>query len=356
MTGLRKGLLRAASALWILAAASASQAQTFHLFPSPPSVETAGSAASDTGDADRPDSVGESPQVPPQRRCVLIQCVTLPVAPAEKIFNRGAGLWTATALGVGVVVAAQGPIDTPGHGFFFVNERFFQYDTYAGGSDKASHFIVSATVADLLSDAYRINGLSDNQAFALSLGTTVVVGLFVELGDGLTPYGGSAQDLTADALGAFVGAFVKRGGFDDVIGYQLGKVPTELPASFDSIPRLGIDYSHEIYNLNFKFAGIGDHLRRDPGLARYLQLSFAYLTKAYGYQPPIETRYQQVGIELGLNIPEILKAVGVSDSTWWGDTLLRAFRFFRVPYTQIGAYYNFKSRKWYGAGAPYRYY
>ena len=50
-----------------------------------------------------------------------------------------------------------------------------------------------------------------------------------------------------------------------------------------------------------------------------------------------------------------LKAAGVNDSTWWGDFLLRAFRFFRIPYTQVGAYYNLKNHKWYGPGAPYHY-
>jgi hypothetical protein len=46
----------------------------------------------------------------------------------------------------------------------------------------------------------------------------------------------------------------------------------------------------------------------------------------------------------------------VSNETWWGDALLRAFQFFRIPYTQIGAYYNLANQKWYGPGAPYHFY
>jgi hypothetical protein len=105
-----------------------------------------------------------------------------------------------------------------------------------------------------------------------------------------------------------------------------------------------------------KLGGLAPRLHSEPGLERYFLLSFLFMTKVYGYDPPIPSRYQQVGLEIGLNFPEVLKAAGVDDSTWWGDTLLQMFRFIRVPYTQVGAYYNFKNRKWYGPGAPYRYY
>ena len=347
MSLLSENVWRTTGALLIFAAASAADAQSLSILGAAP--EEPAIAGTDTRGAD-------DAGIAPPRRCVLIQCVSLPVSPAPDIFNRGAALWTATELLVGAVIAAQGPINDGAHGFRFVDEKFFQYDAYGGGSDKASHFVVSATVADLLSDAYAINGLSENQAFSLSLGVTLLTGVFVEIGDGVTPYGGSAQDLTADALGAFLGAFVKRGHFDDVVGFQLGKVPTDVPTALEERPHVGIDYTHEMYGMNFKFAGIGDHLRRDPGVARYFQLSFVYFTKGFGYEPPVDFRYQAVGIELGLNVSEILKAVGVSDSTWWGDSLLRAARFFRIPYTQVGAYYNFKSKKWYGPEAPYRYY
>src|SRR5262249_22630531 len=188
-----------ASALLMLAAASGAGAQSLSLFPTPPPDPTAVGT-----DATTEDNV----EVPGARRCVVIQCVTLPIPPAPKTFTLGTGLWTTTALATGIVVAAQGPIDNGSQGFRFVNERFFQYDTYAGGADKASHFVVSATVASLLSDAYRLNGLSENRAFALSLGVTLLVGVFVEIGDGMTRYGGSAQDLTADAAGALLGAMV----------------------------------------------------------------------------------------------------------------------------------------------------
>ena len=80
------------------------------------------------------------------------------------------------------------------------------------------------------------------------------------------------------------------------------------------------------------------------------------MTKGYGYDPPVPSRYQEIGFEVGLNFPAIIKALGVSNETWWGDILIRAFEFIRIPYTQIGAYYNLTNHKWYGPGAPYHYY
>jgi len=292
----------------------------------------------------------------PDRRCVLFQCVRLtpPPPPPEKLFTEPVTLWTAAALFIGVVNAAQAPIHYGTQPFHTTDEAFFQYWTYSGGADKASHFTVSANTSGLLFDAYRLNGLSLDQAFGLSVATTFLAGVIVEIGDGISPYGFSAQDLTADAVGTLAGALVKRYGVDDLIWFSLGKVPTTVPVG-DDTASLGSDYSNEIYTLDFRFAGLAPRRNATPGLERFFQFDFAFFTKGFGYDPPLPRRYQEVGFELGLNFHEILKAVGVSEATWWGDLLLRAANFLRVPYTQIGAYYNLRNGKWYGPGAPYHY-
>jgi hypothetical protein len=294
---------------------------------------------------------------PPHRLCVLFQCETLPIRPAPGLFTAGTSWWTAAGILIGIVDGIQGPINDGVHPFHFTDEGFFQYWTYGGGSDKASHCVISANVAGLLYDAYRLNGLTENQSFALAVGTTLVGGALVEVGDGLTPYGFSAQDLTADAVGALANGLVKRNHLDDLIGFQLGKVPTTIPADvIGGRPLSGIDYSQEIYGVQMKFGGLARRLHSRPGVARFFQSSFVFLTKGFGYEPPLPSRYQEVGLEIGLDFPEILRAVGVDDATWWGSTLLRIFGFLRIPFTQIGAYYNFTSGKWYGPGAPDHYY
>jgi hypothetical protein len=304
---------------------------------------------------DLPEAV---PTRPPQKRCVLFQCETLPIAPAKKLFTTGVTLWTIAGVLGGIADGIEGPLHYKTHPFTFTDESYFQYWTYGGGSDKASHFVISANAAGLLYDAYRLNGLSEAQSFGLALGTSVVAGAMVEIGDGLTPYGFSAQDWTADALGSLAGVLVKRYHLDDTIGFQLGRWlgTTIPPVIVGGRPLFGIDYTQEIYTMDVKFAGALPRLGARPGFARFFQFSFAYLSKGFAYQPQLDSRYQEIGLEIGLDFQEILKAVGVDDSTWWGDTLQRIAGFLRIPYTQVGAYYNLKNNKWYGPSAPYHYY
>jgi hypothetical protein len=361
----RAGLLWAAGAAALVFSAAAAQARDFVLFPegATPNLLAPGGpfderpGAFDFGAIDLSGPTGADPAAPPQRRCVLLQCVTpapTGTAPAPKIFTTPISLWTGAAALIGIVNAAQAPINYGTQRFHVTDEGWFQTWTYSGGLDKASHFTVSANVAGLMYDAYRLNGLSPDQSFGLSFATTFLGGVIVEVGDGISPYGFSAQDLTADTLGTLAGVLVKRYGLDDLIWFSLGKIPTTIPVG-DDTASLGSDYSNEMYTMNLKLAGLAPRFHAQPWLERFFQFSFAYLTKGYGYQPPLPGRYQEIGLEIGLNFHEILKAFGVSESTWWGDTLLRAANFIRVPYTQIGAYYNLTNGKWYGPGAPYHY-
>jgi Predicted periplasmic lipoprotein (DUF2279) len=331
----------------------------FQLFPESAS-EGATPVLEGAAPADRALTADAPAGAPPEpaKRCVLVDCVRLPIAPAPKLFTTPVTIWTAAGLLGGFVDGIEGPANYGFHPFHFTDEGYFQSWTYGGGADKASHFVISATVAGLAFDAYRLNGLSPDQAVALSLLTTVVAGAFVEIGDGLTPYGFSAQDLTADTLGATAEAIFKRTGTDDLFGFRIGKVPTTIPAAVlgDRTGTLGLDYTNEDYSADFKLDGLGYRLSPNPGIERFFLTSFVFMTKGYGYAPPIPSRYQQIGFEVGLNFPAILKAVGVSNETWWGDVLIRAFQFVRIPYTQIGAYYNLTNHKWYGPGAPYHYY
>ena len=302
-----------------------------------------------------PDSGDGEPKA--VRRCVLFQCEPLPIEPANRLFPKGAAIWTGAGVFLGFVDGFQNPLRYGFQPFHTTDEGFFSSYTYAGGADKASHAIVSENVAGLLYDAYILNGLTPDQAFALSLATTVVAGALVEVGDAVTPYGFSAQDLTADTIGALTGALIRRGGLEDTIGFSIGKIPTTLPPEIVAghFEGLGFDYSNEMYTGSLKLDGLSRRLDASLGPARYLQVSFAFLTKGFGYAPPIPSRYQEIGFEVGLNFPAILRGVGVSNETWWGDLLLRTFTFLRIPYTQVGAYYNLKNHRWYGPGAPYHY-
>jgi uncharacterized protein YfiM (DUF2279 family) len=365
---LRRVSLLAAAGL----AASTAVADEFHLFPADPAsrgtlgvmssepsfrlVELErgspwGGAANVTGFRSE-DVSSEDPQEPPAPDAA-------PAPAPKKLFDTTTTLWTAAALLGGIGQGIGAPIHYGTQSWHFTNEGWFGYDTYAGGADKCSHFIVSSGVSRLLYDVYRSDGHSVDQSFNLALAATVMAGIFVETGDAITVYGWSWQDLTADFLGASSGLLIHRFCLQDMLGLRLGPADTDIPpaAVGGSVPAtFGASYTNEIYAADLKLGGLITRLHGKPGIARYFMTSFVYLTKGYGYAPPLPSRYQEMGVELGIDFPAILKDVGLPDTTWWGKGIYAFFNFFRIPYTQVGAYYNFKNKKWYGPGTADHYY
>ena len=245
---------------------------------------------------------------------------TAPPPPPKKLFTTTTTLWTAAALLGGVGQAIGAPIHYGTNPWHFTDEKYFQYDTYAGGADKASHFIVSSGVSRLLYDIYIKDGHTVDQSFWLAFATTLTAGIFVETGDAVTVYGWSCTDLSADFLGATSGLLIHRFHLQDTLGLRLGPVKGDVPpwTSGSSQESLGASYNDEIYTVDFKLGGIVSRVHGNPGVARYFLVSFAYLTKGFGYQPPLPTRYQEAGIELGINFPAILDDLKVPKEKWWG--------------------------------------
>lgn len=276
---------------------------------------------------------------------------------APKLFTTTTTLWTAAALVGGFGQGFAAPIRYGRRSWHFTDEEWFQYDTYAGGADKASHFTVLSGVSRLLYDVYLADGKTVDQSFYLALAATLSAGTFVEIGDAITVYGFSFQDLAADILGASSGLLIHRYHLQDLIGLRLGPANAHLPETIgQSGESIGSSYSNEIYVVDLKLDGLVRRLNGNPGVSRFFLTSFAFFTKGFGYDPPVPNRYQSVGVEVGINFPEILKAVCVPETTWWGKGLYAFFNFFRIPYTQVGTYYNFKTRQWSGPSAPYHFY
>jgi hypothetical protein len=293
----------------------------------------------------------EAPQEPPP------SLAAAPPAPAPRLFTTGTILWSAGTVLGGVAQGLGAPLRHGWESFHFTDEGFFGYDTYAGGADKASHFTVSSGVARLLFDVFMKEGHAVDQSFTLAFAATFLSGTAVEIMDGVSVYGFSFQDLTADFLGAASGLLIQRYCLQDLIGLRLGPAHAEVPASAagSSEEWLGHGYSDEIYAADLKLRGLVSRLNGKPGVERFLLTSFVYYTKGFGWSPPLPSRYQEMGFELGIDFTAILKEVGLTETTWWGQGLYAFFNFFRIPYTQIGAYYNLTNHKWHGPGAPYRY-
>jgi len=279
-----------------------------------------------------------------------------PGTPEKPFWDTKTTLTTAGAVAAFNLYAFSGLWEFEDLDFHFQGDGWFKGNTYAGGADKVSHFTISATVARELALLYDSYGKTRTQSLAMAFGITAFTGLVVEIGDGLSPYGFSWEDLTVDVLGSAMGVYLTRHGLNDVFGVRVGKVPTHEPVSDDDKRYLGSHYGQEIYSGDFKLAGLARRWKFEPSIARYLMFSVTYQSKGYDFVPPLPDRQRLVGFELGLNFPEILAAVGVPETTWWGLILYKAFNFFRIPFTSFGWRYDLNAKKWHGPDSGTIYY
>jgi uncharacterized protein YfiM (DUF2279 family) len=229
-------------------------------------------------------------------------------------------------------------------------EGWLGENTYAGGADKASHFVVSYMGTRLLSGAYRKLGNSPAQSNWYAFGVVALSGVLVEIGDGTSHYGYSWPDIGADVLGAATGVAIQAAGVEDLVGFRIGWVGAEQPPSAVNDTGSGTDYSREMYSMDIKVAGAARRMNWRPGPSRFLLFSVTYGTKGYRYSPP-ELRERNVGFEIGLNMPEILRAIKVPENKWWGKALITTFEFIRLPFTGIGYQYDLNHGRWHGPTA-----
>lgn len=257
--------------------------------------------------------------------------------------------WIAVVSGATIVGSAYNSFgDGDSQEWHFTNEGWLGQNTYAGGGDKASHFVSYYIVGKLLTGVNQELGMPKDSAALLGVGVSAFAGLVTEIGDGRGKYGFSYEDLIMDTLGAATSLAITHYGLDDLVGFRAGLVPAP-DAVCCPYGGTGKDYTEEIYTADLKIAGLGTRAKFNPGPARFLLVSVSYGSKGYPYADPL-VRERQVGFELGINFGEILHAVGVPPDKWWGKILYFGFDVIRLPYTQIGMYYDLNSGKWRGPG------
>jgi hypothetical protein len=153
-----------------------------------------------------------------------------------------------------------------------------------------------------------------------------------EVADGFTKYGFSPEDIVMDVLGAGTAVLVGATRTDDFVGFRTS--------------HLGA-YEHDVYSMDLKLAGLASRLGLDIGPLRFLFFSMTYGVKGYPNGTSAE-KERQVGLEIGLNLEEILNATGVRRDTWWGVALHVVVDNVRFPYTAVGFRYDLNHSKWYG--------
>jgi hypothetical protein len=234
-----------------------------------------------------------------------------------------------------------------GSSFHLRNEGGLGRYTYAGGADKAAHFVMAAMAEDGAEAIYRSLGKDERTARLLGVGLVSAAGLVIEIGDGFTKYGASWEDAGVNLLGALTAASVKSLRLEDTIGFRFGVVRARVPDPCCRATAYGGDYSRWVHSVDLKLDGLLPRLGIAPGPARYLLVSLTYGSKGYRFSP-VEARQRNVGIDLGLNVEQLLLAAGVRADTWWGRPLLLFARYYRIPWTAFGWRYDLNSGRWHG--------
>lgn len=293
-----------------------------------------------------PDGFHLVEETPPPAAAAARTEVSVPTPP--RLFDHKTALVTASVLiGAPIVGYFAWWLPSSRSSFELANERWFQRDTYAGGADKASHIFLGYISTLALQGIYRSLDKTPAQARGLALGVTVLTGALIEIGDGFSQYGFSWEDITANAIGATLATGLDAWGLKDTVGLRFGYVKALIPDACCRYGGYGDDYSKEIYSADLKLAGFLPRVGVKPGPARFLLLSFTYGTKGYRYSAE-PLRERNIGLEIGLNLREVLLAVGVPEKKWWGKVLLAIGTYIRFPYTSFGWHYDLNHGTWSG--------
>lgn len=238
--------------------------------------------------------------------------------------------------------------------FHSANEGWFGRNTYAGGADKASHIVGSYIVSRELAFQYERLGNTPARSRLLGAAMTSLSGLIVEAGDGFSVYGVSWEDFASNVVGSSLAAGITAARMDDLFGLRYGYVRTRIPPKDGRATAYGSDYSREIYSLDLNLDGAFRRLHIRPGPARFLYLSATYGSKGYRFSP-VDRRERNVGIDVGLNVAEVLRAAGLRENTWWGLPLLKFFTYYRLELTAWGFRYDMNHHRWSGFGTGGRF-
>ena len=230
------------------------------------------------------------------------------------------------------VTAGKGLVGHEAKPFHVTREGYFGANTLDGGADKAAHFADYFVISKEFAYIFGKLGFSESSALLLGLGTAMVGGALNEVGDGFSQPGFAYEDIVMDWLGAGTATLLLATRMDDLLGVRTSHLD---------------GYPHDVFSVDLKLSGLARRLNINIGPLRYLLFSVTYGTKGYP-DGPVAERQRQVGVEIGLNLEQILSDLGVTRDTWWGYALHFAGDNARWPFTAVGFRFDLNHSKWHG--------
>lgn len=191
--------------------------------------------------------------------------------------------------------------------FAFGSEHFFAQDTYAGGADKLGHMFAHYTAKRIAYWTLLNMGWDYTRADIYSALMAFGVGLSVEIGDGLSHYRFSWEDLLFDTSGILLAYFVDHYPWAaQLIDFRLQYFPssTYRHSDFQKQTDIATDYDGEVFWLGIKTTGIP--LLNDYWFTRYFTLDIGYGTTGYANEETTAYRQRHLYYGIGINLSELI--------------------------------------------------
>ena len=203
------------------------------------------------------------------------------------------------------------------------NEKWFEYDSPTGGSDKSGHFYMTYMLSRVLSSRMEDRGLDLKSASLYGSLSALFSMTLLEVGDGSSEkYGFSKKDLIADTLGALTAYWIRsHPRVDDFLDVRMEYAPTSgYLTNGDSTT----DYSGMRHLVAFQLSGFKS-LKKSP--LRFLELQTGFYSRGYR---PYDTmpRSQHVYFGIGFSLHEGAKKLKV-------NPLKNLFEFYQPGHTYI---------------------
>ncbi len=211
-------------------------------------------------------------------------------------------------------------------------EGWFGKKTYAGGADKLGHLMGLHLQKRSLNWLLIQMGYPNDTANLYSAVMVETLGLAIELGDGLSRYRFSPEDLLMDSFGVlFAYLLDKYPRLDSLVGFKIQYWPSTNYLDDRNKNKLDItsDYDGMKFFLTFRATGIPQ--LNEHKLIRYLSFDLGYYTR--GYKPNLfpndDKRVLTAGI--GINLSELV--FGISSENKMVSASSTLLKYWAPPYS-----------------------
>ena len=204
--------------------------------------------------------------------------------------------------------------------FHFKNEHGFSRRSSTGGADKTGHFILGYLTSDIFAWRLRTEGYSRAAAYTWGALGSILVNLWLEVGDGTSDYGFSNEDLVADVLGASASLLLGVcQPCDDLIDIRIQYWPTSNYVKSGSL--VG-DYSGMKHLAAFKLSGV-PYVKQTP--LRYLEAHVGFYSRGFRSFDDEDDPRRVVYGAVAINLAELFHPIAP-------EALVTAFEYYQFPY------------------------